>query len=118
MLALGIGANTALFSIGNSILGRPLPEIRDASTLAWVTPLQRQWNMSYPHFRDLRDRNDVFEGVSAFGNASMSLSSGGTPIKVGGVLVSGNYFSLLGVQMARGRGFVPDEDEVPGRNPV
>src|SRR5688572_8163419 len=76
-LALGIGANTALFTIGNSILGRPLPEIRDASTLAWVTPLQRQWNMSYPNYRDLRDQNDVFEGVAAFGNASMSLSSGG-----------------------------------------
>jgi predicted permease len=117
-LALGIGANTALFTIGNSILGRPLPEIRDASTLAWVTPLQRQWNMSYPNYRDLRDQNDVFEGVAAFGNAPMSLSSGGTPIKIGGSLVSGNYFTLLGVRMSQGRGFLPDEDAVPGRNPV
>lgn len=117
-LALGIGANTALFTIGNSILARPLPEISDAGTLAWVTPLRRQWNMSYPNYLDLRDQNDVFDGVAAFGNASMSLSSGGTPIKVGGALVSGNYFSLLGVHMARGRGFGPDEDVVPGRNPV
>jgi predicted permease len=117
-LALGIGANTALFTLANSILARPLPEIRDDGTLVWVTPLARQWNMSYPNFRDLRDENDVFDGVSAFGNAPMSLSSGGTPIKVGGQLVSGNYFSLLGVRMAHGRGFLPDEDVVPGRNAV
>jgi putative ABC transport system permease protein len=117
-LALGIGANTSLFSLANAILARPLPELRNAESLAWVGAARRQWNMSYLEYRDLAERNTAFEGVAAFGNAPMSLSSPGAPTKIRGALVSGNFFTVLGVRMAKGRGFLPDEDATPLTHPV
>src|SRR5688572_14041315 len=117
-LSLGIGANTALFSLANAVLARPLPELRDPQSLVWVGAARGQWNMSYPEYRDLREKSSVFQDVAAFGSAAMAVSSPGAPAKVRGSLVSGNYFALLGVRMAKGRGFLAEEDSTPGTHPV
>src|SRR5688572_24787710 len=72
-LALGIGANTALFSLLSAVFLRPLPGVRDAGRLVWVSavtePGGRTTNMSYPSYTDLRDRASVFDGLATFGDA-------------------------------------------------
>jgi predicted permease len=121
-LAIGIGANTALFSLANAILARPLPEIGNPDGLAWVTPLSirggRSLMMSYPDFRDYRDSTKVFASAVAFGDVQFSISSNGEPIRVKGTLVGGEYFRTLQVRMALGRGFLPEDDRVGTQNPV
>jgi predicted permease len=120
-LALGIGANTAIFSLSHSLLFRPLdvtePE-RLASVFTSQTGGQRHGNTSYPDYLDYRERNRVFSGVAAHTTAPMALAAGGQPDIVWGQLVSGNYFSVLGVEPALGRGFLPEEDEALGAHPV
>ena len=68
--------------------------------------------LSFPDFADLRDLSGVFSEAAAVGNADFSLASGGEPIRVRGEIVSGNYFSLLGVTLEQGRGFARDEDRI------
>src|SRR5437868_4697429 len=121
-LAIGIGANTALFSLANAVLGRPLPEVGHPSGLVWLTPIDvhsgRARVMSYLDFRDYRDSTGVFASAAAMGNAEFSISSNGEPIRVHGTLVSADYFRTLDVRMALGRGFVADDDRVASPNPV
>jgi predicted permease len=115
-LALGIGANTALFTLGNAILVKPLAGVLQSDRLIWVTALHR-WGqpatMSYPDFVDyragLRELVDL-AGVSAGGQ--FALSTGGEPERVRGEVVSGNYFSILRTPFALGRGFTASEDSV------
>jgi predicted permease len=122
-LAIGIGANTALFSLANAIFARPLPEIGNPESLVWITPTDvrggpRALHMSYPDFVDYRDATGVFASAAAFGSAEFSVSSNGEPQRVHGALVSGDYFKTLQVRMALGRGFVPADDRVGSPAPA
>src|SRR5215216_2376778 len=121
-LAIGIGANTALFSLANGVLARPLPEVGRPDGLVWLTPIDvhsgRPRVMSYLDFRDYRDSSNVFATVTAMGNADFSISSNGEPIRVRGTLVTADYFRTLDVRMALGRGFVDEDDRVGSPNPV
>lgn len=123
-LALGIGANTTIFTLVNAVLLNPLP-LKDVSRLVLVataeprngvlTPLGA---MSRLNYQDLRDKNDVFSGMAAAGFAPLALSGGGEPEQVFGQIATGNYFDVLGAPIAAGRTFRPDEDGQPGANPV
>src|SRR5262249_51856413 len=103
-LALGIGANTAIFSLVNAILLRPLP-VADPARLVSVSLAKRQGAglglFSYLDYQDLRNNNEVLAGLAAYRFAPMNLSGiagkGGKNERVWGYLVSGNYFDLLGV---------------------
>ena len=120
-LALGIGANTALYSLLSAVLVRPMPGLTDPQRLVWVTPTSRdgrERNFAYPNYLEYRARSDVFSGLAAWTNVSLALASGGAPTRIAGQVVSGDYFSVLGVRFAHGRGFVPEEDATPGTHPV
>jgi macrolide transport system ATP-binding/permease protein len=120
-LALGVGANTAIFSLVNSALLRPLPA-RQPERLVALNVSGAGGSMlafSYPAYRDYRDRSaHVLEGLFATRFAPMSLSRGGDNQRIWGDLVTGNYFEVLGVAAARGRAFTPAEDAAPLAHPV
>src|SRR5829696_6661270 len=123
-LALGIGANTAIFSLTDQVLLRQLPVKAPAQLVVLDGPgaLQgRTFNngtSSYPMYRDLRDRNTVFDGVLARFPAPLTLMTNGQSERVSGELVSDNYFDVLGVRAHIGRTFTPDDDRTPGGHPV
>jgi predicted permease len=120
-LALGIGANTAIFSLVDTVLLRPLPVRAPRQLYEVYGTLHKGADytiQSYPNYKDYRDRNDVFAGLLAYRFAPMSLSSNGASERVWGYTVSGNYFDVLGVQPVIGRGFLPEEDQTPGARPV
>ena len=120
-LAVGIGANSAIFSIVNALLFRPRAVSRPEE-LVQVYAGDRQvpyQTISYPSYLDFRDRSEVFTGLAAYGiGYQFKLTSPDDVELVWGEPVSGNYFDVLGVPAYRGRTFAPDEDQVPGRNPV
>ncbi len=120
-LALGIGANTAIFSLVNTVLLRPLPA-REPSQLVSVSVLGKDDSMlafSYPTYKDFRDRSgDVLSGLFAERLGPMSLSRDGNNQRVWGYLVSGNYFDVLGVGAARGRALNAEDDRAPLASPV
>ena len=124
-LALGIGANTAIFSLVNTILLRPLP-VADPQQLVTVSPVSQRGSSlavwSYPNYVDFRDRNEVLSGLTVHRFAPMSLSRGGNTERsnerVWGYLVSGNYFDLLGVKAFLGRTFSPEEGQTLISHPV
>ena len=115
-LALGIGANTAIFSLVNVILLKPIP-VQEPDRLASVFMLDQRnpgnLPLSHLNYKDLRDQNQVFTGMAAFTFAQMNWSTGNDSEQVPAQVVSGNYFSLLGVTPHLGRGFLPDEDRTP-----
>jgi macrolide transport system ATP-binding/permease protein len=115
-LALGIGANTAIFSMVNVILLKPVP-VEQPSRLAAVFMLDQRnpgnLPLSHLNYKDLRDQNKAFSGMAAFTFTQLNWSSGRESEQVPAQVVSGNYFSLLGAAPALGRGFLPDEDERP-----
>lgn len=120
-LALGIGANTAVFSVVNSVLLKPLP-YRDEQRLVmiWETNLRltTDHNVLGPsNFRFWQTNNTVFDGMSAFFDDSSTLTGQGEPEKVPTQYISANFFSLLGVSPILGRDFTPDEG-VHGHNQV
>src|SRR5262245_60789713 len=123
-LALGIGANTAIFTWLKAIILQPLPGVAASDRLVMLHSVaQRSGNesivVSYPDYKDYRDRNGVFSGLAAFNSDAFNLmDSGGQPERVFGSLVSGNFFEVLGVRAALGRTFAPDEDRTPGTHPV
>jgi putative ABC transport system permease protein len=127
-LALGIGANTAIFSLMNQILLRQLP-VKNPGELVILrapgpttghisTDGDETESFSYPMYKGLRDNNMVFSGVLATYGFSASVASRGQTDRASGELVSGNYFEVLGVQPAVGRVFSQDDDRVPGAQPV
>ncbi|MGE0128226.1 MAG: ABC transporter permease [Blastocatellales bacterium] len=119
-LALGIGANTAIFSLVNMILFRPLPVANSEQVVA-ISAMGKDGQFSahsYPNYVDFRDRNEVLSGLLAYRFAPMSLSRSGNNEKVWGYLVSGNYFDTLGVKPAVGRTFLPEEDKTRLSHPV
>jgi putative ABC transport system permease protein len=112
-LSLGIGANTAIFSLADKLLLRPLP-VKDPGQLALITsesvnPKFRSTIYSYPDYTDYRNQNEVFSSLIAFTQASVKLGAGEKSEKIDVELVSGNYFDSLGVAALRGR-FIKDED--------
>src|SRR5688572_19481923 len=113
-LALGIGANTAIFSLINAVLLRPIPVAEPVRLLSVFTTDQRNPGnlpLSHLNYKDLRDQNDVFSAMGAFTFAQLNWSTGRESEQIPAQVVSGNYFSLLGAQPALGRGFLPEEDE-------
>lgn len=117
-LAVGIGANTAIFSLANAVLFQT-PPVADAKRVMSVFGDGRDsFAVSYPDYRDYRERNQVFSDLLCWGEASLSLTTGGQAEQLTGMLVSGNYFEVLGVQPALGRSFLPEEDSTPGAHPV
>jgi putative ABC transport system permease protein len=105
-LALGIGANTALFSIFNSLIMRPLP-VRDPGSLA----LLADGSWSYPVWQEVTARaSDLFDGAFAWSRESFDLAQGGRVVPVDGAYVSGRFFDVLGVPALRGRMLTPADD--------
>src|SRR4051812_33988654 len=130
-LALGIGANSAIFTLVNAVMLKMLPvqnvselvvlgDPTAAHNLSMGTP--RTEIFSYPLYRELRDRNSVFSGVMASGEmhrVKLAQPTGETISEdILGVLVSGNYFSVLGVNTVIGRPLAEEDDKVPGGHPV
>jgi predicted permease len=120
-LALGMGANTAIFSLINATLLRPLP-VRDPERLVTVYTSDysgpARGSTSYPDYLDIREQAQVFSGFAAFSATPMSLSDEGRTERILGQVVTGDYFNVLGVDAALGRTFVPEEDRTPGTHPV
>jgi len=123
-LALGIGATSAQFSIADALLLRPLPVLEPARIVAVTTASSAAFGantaISYPDYHDFRDGNRTFSGLVAAGFTSFGFSREATalPRITFGMFVSGNFFRVLGVQPALGRGFLPSEDQAVGRDPV
>jgi predicted permease len=126
-LALGIGANTTIFTVVNAVLLNPLP-VRDISRLVQMDTVDTKTmvtqanstklGMSYPNFQDYERENQVFSGLTCISGGPLTLSGGAEPKQIQGQLVSANYFDVLGVQPSVGRFFLPDEDKKPGGNNV
>jgi len=116
-LALGIGANTAIFSVVNAVLLRPLPYERPNQLVqVWETNLKSKTSQgpaAYPNFLDWRAQNHAFQSVAAYNWATFTLRGSKEPIHVEGLIVSADLFSVLGVKPALGRAFLPEEDR-PG----
>jgi putative ABC transport system permease protein len=116
-LALGIGANTAIFSVVNAVLLRPLPFPNSEAVMSvFETDQQRgqlRGSYSYPNFFDLREQNHVFERVACHHTSDFILTGHGEPARLQGAVVTSDLFPLLGVAPMYGRTFVPDEDK-PG----
>ncbi len=116
-LALGIGANTAIFTIANALLLRPLP-YKDADRLVRIdTERGRAGYLSYPYFTALSDHNRSFSGVAIYGQESFNLTGHGEAEQIGAERVTWNLFDVLGVRPVAGRTFLPEEDQAGG-NPV
>ena len=112
-LALGIGANTAIFSLVNAVLLRPLPVSEPERLLSVSTTDQKNPGnlpLSHNNFRDLRAQNAVFTDMAAFTFNQVNYSAGRESEPVAVQLVTANYFSLLGAQPALGRGFLREEE--------
>jgi predicted permease len=122
-LALGIGLNTAIFSVIDGLLLRPLPGTRNANELVQMYRTYRGGqefgSNSIPHYLDIRERSgDTFSGVSLWSFEQMSLAGGGRNERILGVMASANYFSVLGARAVLGRTFVPAEDSGRRAHPV
>jgi predicted permease len=127
-LALGIGSNTAIFSVANALLLRPLP-IKDADRIVHVhRPITHGWEVfSYPHYLELRNRVGEVADLFASSHAELALGAAALGSKAApdnasdemhGLLVSGNYFSALGGNAALGRTLTPEDDKLEGAHPV
>jgi predicted permease len=117
-LALGIGANTSIFSVVNSVLLRPLP-YREAARLVYLMETSQQHDsaVSVPNFNDWREQNQVFDQLAASRLASFNLTGAGEPARLQGRMASVNFFRTLGVSVAAGRDFLPEEGRA-GASPV
>jgi putative ABC transport system permease protein len=114
-LALGIGANTAIFSVVNAVLLRPLP-FPNSEALTSIYKGSKdgrvlRGSFTYPDFFDLRTQNNVFERVSCYHDGDYILTQRGEPSRLTGVVATADLFPLLGVSPMLGRGFVPEEDK-------
>ena len=126
-LALGIGANTTIFTVVNAILLNPLL-VRDIRTVVELDTIDsktkvtaanaEKLGMSYRNFQDYARLNEVFSGLSGTTAGPLTWTGSGEPKQLNGSLVSANYFDVLGVRPSKGRFFYPDEDKKPGGNNV
>ena len=122
-LGIGVGANSAIYSLADALLLRPLP-VAEPSRVVTVNPVSTgpfaTASISYPDYVDLRDRNRTFDGLLAhsYGTFGFTTRPAVQPQMRFGMFVSGNFFRVLGVAPALGRGFRDAEDKVSGRDPV
>src|SRR5438094_4286416 len=123
-LSLGIGANTAIFTLLDQVLLRLLP-VKDPDQLLLLTMRGRHYGnnwggnaISYPMYRDFQDHSEVVSGMFCRFPARVSLTFGGQAERVQDELVSGTYFAVLGVTTALGRTFTPEEDRAPNGAPL
>jgi putative ABC transport system permease protein len=130
-LALGIGANATIFSWVRAFLLEPFPGVaaqRDLIVLSGTNPAGETISVSYPDYRDFRDRSSTlsalvaqdlnFASLAAAGTGTSGPAAGEPAQRIMTLVVSGNYFGVLGVQAQRGRVFTPDDDRVPNGHPV
>jgi len=126
-LALGIGANTAIFSLLDQVLLRSLPVV-EPDRLVILSDAEQRSGLStsdnsevvysYPHYKDVRERIPLFDGVIARAGVRLSVIAAGTSERAQGEIVSGNYFPVLGVRPALGRLLDAGDDGLPGASPV
>jgi predicted permease len=120
-LALGIGANTTIFSWINSTLLNPIPGLASPSEVVALSlgrSADNPFPFTYPDFEMMRDGQRSFAGLTGCNPTPMSLTGKSKPERVWGTVASANYFDVLGVRPILGRGFLPEEDEKPGGAPV
>ena len=120
-LALGIGANTTIFSWINSTLLSPIPGARETSRIVSLTlggTVDDPGQFSYPDYLDLRAGSRTFSGLAAFAFRPLDLTGTGKPERLWAADVSANYFDVFGVRPILGRGFLPAEGQKPGGAPV
>jgi predicted permease len=120
-LALGIGANTTIFSLVNAVVFRPFGVERQNELVSFNIHVSKAQfpTISYPNYKDFRDRNTVLSGLAMYHFIPVSISRGeGKNTRLWGYAVSGNYFDLLGVQPARGRLLHPEDDVKRGGHPL
>ncbi len=114
-LALGIGANTAIFSVVNAVLLRPLPFPNPDALVAVYETNQRRGTIrgshSYPNFFDIRTQNTVFERIAVYRTSDFIMTGRGEPARLMGTVMTADLFPLLGVAPSLGRTFLPDEDK-------
>src|SRR6185312_2170529 len=119
-LALGIGANTTIFTLINAVLLHPLPVENPAQLVSVWTSDERNGAYGFLqtsplNYQDYRDRNEVFSGLAAHQGIPLNISGGtGDPQQIFGEIVTGNFFDVLGAKPIIGRGFLPGEDKTPG----
>jgi predicted permease len=116
-LALGVGANSTIFSVVNATLMRSLP-VSHPENLVYVFSGNPGSVFSYPDYAEMRDQNHVFDGLIAWGGITASLNSNDQTDLVSGAVVTGNYFQNLGVGAEKGRVFNPEDDQTPGAHPL
>jgi putative ABC transport system permease protein len=117
-LALGIGANTAIFSVVNAVLLRPLP-YKDAERLVWIWETNPRNDIEHeptspPNYNDWKTGNQSFEEMAGFVNTRLTLTDHGEPERYDAAYVTAGFFEVLGVPSAVGRTFTPDEDKPNG----
>jgi predicted permease len=118
-LALGIGANTAIFTLLDKVLIRSLPVEQPQQLVVFAKDASgAPVSFSYPMFAELRTHDQSLSGVAAYTQQPFSLSDGSRTDRVIGQIVSGNFFEVLGLRPALGRFFLPVEDHTPGSHPV
>jgi putative ABC transport system permease protein len=114
-LALGIGANTAIFSVVNAVLLRPLPFPNPDALMSLFEKDQTRGvvhgSYSYPNFFDLRAQNNVFEHIAAYHDSDFIMTGRGEPVRLQGGVVTADLFSVLGQAPILGRAFLPEEDK-------
>lgn len=120
-LAVGIGANSAIFSVVNAVLLRPLPYADpERLVMIWMDNsrinIAEDWH-SFPNYTDYRDHNEVLESIAAFNNRAFNITGSGEPERVQGAWMTGSLLPLLGVSPALGRNF-SSEEEQPGKDQV
>jgi len=120
-MALGIGANTSIFSLVDTALLRPLAVKKPSQLVELYGTMHNgaDWSLqSYLNYKDYRDRNTTFSGLFVYRVTVSSLTVNNSSQRVWGYLVSGNYFDVLGVKPMLGRAFLPEEDQTPDSHPV
>ncbi|MBV8550966.1 MAG: ABC transporter permease [Acidobacteriaceae bacterium] len=120
-LALGIGANTTIFSWINSTLLNPIPGLanpHEVVALSLSKPSENPFPFTYPDVVAMREGQQSFTGITASGITPMSLTGKDKPERIWGTVATANYFTVLGVRPILGRGFLPAEDAKPGGAPV
>src|ERR1700691_6241795 len=120
-LALGIGANTTIFSWINSALLNPVPGLASPNEVVALTlskPGENPFAFTYPDIQAMRNGQQSFTGITACNIGSMSLTGKGKPERLWGMVASANYFDVFSVRPILGRGFLPEEDLKPGGAPV
>ena len=117
-IALGVGANTAIFSVLNAMVIRPIPGVADPGRLVWITHVEngRAARVSYPDFLDYREHAGVFAGAAAVDRVPVHLATPDATERIQGQVAGGDFFATLGLVPAAGRFFGPDDDRA--RRPV